>query len=85
MSDLANAARLRQATSQLPAAAYCDPRLFEAERRHLFARAPGTRAYSTLLKFCLGKNNIATKKLVGKSRLPPLKYGGGVLSRPENL
>jgi phenylpropionate dioxygenase-like ring-hydroxylating dioxygenase large terminal subunit len=41
MSDLANAARLRQATSQLPAAAYCDPRLFEAERRHLFARSPG--------------------------------------------
>jgi len=41
MSDLATAARLRQAASQLPAAWYCDPRVFEAERRHLFARAPG--------------------------------------------
>jgi phenylpropionate dioxygenase-like ring-hydroxylating dioxygenase large terminal subunit len=41
MSDLATAARLRQATSQLPAAWYCDPRVFEAERRHLLARGPG--------------------------------------------
>ncbi|MGE5170481.1 MAG: aromatic ring-hydroxylating oxygenase subunit alpha [Rudaea sp.] len=41
MSDLATAARLRQAASQLPAAWYCDPRVFEAERRHLRARAPG--------------------------------------------
>ena len=41
MSDLATAARLRQATSQLPAAWYCDPRVFEAEHRQLFARAPG--------------------------------------------
>jgi phenylpropionate dioxygenase-like ring-hydroxylating dioxygenase large terminal subunit len=41
MSDLATAARLRQATSQLPAAWYCDPRVFEAERKHLLARAPG--------------------------------------------
>ncbi len=41
MSDLATAARLRQATSQLPAAWYCDPRVLEAERRHLLARAPG--------------------------------------------
>src|SRR5436305_8249252 len=41
MSDLATAARLRQAASQLPAAWYCDPRVFDAERRHLLARAPG--------------------------------------------
>jgi phenylpropionate dioxygenase-like ring-hydroxylating dioxygenase large terminal subunit len=41
MSDLATAARLRQATSQLPAAWYCDPRVFEAERTHLLARGPG--------------------------------------------
>jgi phenylpropionate dioxygenase-like ring-hydroxylating dioxygenase large terminal subunit len=41
MSDLATAARLRQATSQFPAHWYCDPRVFHAERTHLFARAPG--------------------------------------------
>ena len=41
MSDLATAERLRQATSQLPANWYCDPKVFEAERRHLLARAPG--------------------------------------------
>ncbi|HKP66061.1 MAG TPA: aromatic ring-hydroxylating dioxygenase subunit alpha [Casimicrobiaceae bacterium] len=41
MSDLGTAARLRQATSQFPAAWYCDPRVFEAERRHLLSRASG--------------------------------------------
>jgi phenylpropionate dioxygenase-like ring-hydroxylating dioxygenase large terminal subunit len=41
MSDLATAARLRQAASQLPADWYCDPAVLDAERRHLFARAPG--------------------------------------------
>ena len=41
MSDLAAAARLRQATSQLPAHWYCDPRVFHAERTQLLARAPG--------------------------------------------
>jgi phenylpropionate dioxygenase-like ring-hydroxylating dioxygenase large terminal subunit len=41
MSDLATAARLRQATSQLPASWYCDPRIFAAERANLLARAPG--------------------------------------------
>jgi phenylpropionate dioxygenase-like ring-hydroxylating dioxygenase large terminal subunit len=41
MSDLATAARLRQATSQFPAHWYCDPRVFHAERTHLFGRAPG--------------------------------------------
>jgi phenylpropionate dioxygenase-like ring-hydroxylating dioxygenase large terminal subunit len=41
MSDLATAARLRQATSQLPASWYCDPRVYEAEQRLLFANAPG--------------------------------------------
>lgn len=41
MSDLATAARLRQAASQFPASWYCDPRVFEAERAQLLARAPG--------------------------------------------
>jgi phenylpropionate dioxygenase-like ring-hydroxylating dioxygenase large terminal subunit len=41
MSDLASAARLRQAASQFPASWYCDPRVFEAERAHLLAHAPG--------------------------------------------
>ena len=41
MSDLATAARLRQATSQLPANWYCDAKVFDAERRYLLARAPG--------------------------------------------
>src|SRR4051794_24919426 len=41
MSDLATAARLRQATSQLPASWYCDPRVFQAEKRTLFPRAAG--------------------------------------------
>jgi choline monooxygenase len=41
MSDLATAARLRQATSQLPAQWYCDPHAFHAERTQLFSRAPG--------------------------------------------
>ena len=41
MSDLATAARLRQATPQLPASWYSDARVFDAERRVLFARAPG--------------------------------------------
>src|SRR5262245_15935447 len=41
MSDLATADRLRQATTQLPASWHCDPRVFEAEQRHLLARAPG--------------------------------------------
>jgi len=41
MSDLATAARLRQATSQLPASWYCDPRVFQAEQRTLFPRAAG--------------------------------------------
>ncbi len=39
MSDLATAARLRQAASQLPASWYVDPRVFEAERRLLLPRA----------------------------------------------
>jgi len=41
MSDLATAAQLRQAASQLPANGYCDPKVFDAERKFLFARAPG--------------------------------------------
>jgi choline monooxygenase len=41
MSNLATAARLRQATSQLPVSWYCDPAQFEREQRLLFARGPG--------------------------------------------
>ena len=48
MSDLATAARLRQASSQLPAAWYCDPRVFGAERRQLFARGPGYAGHTLM-------------------------------------
>jgi choline monooxygenase len=41
MSDLATADRLRPATSQLPVSAYCDPAVFDAEQRLLFASGPG--------------------------------------------
>ena len=41
MSNLATAARLREAVLQFPAAWYCDPRVFDAEMRHLFPRGPG--------------------------------------------
>jgi len=41
MSDLASASRLSEATSQFPSSWYCDPRVFAAEQRHLFRRAPG--------------------------------------------
>jgi phenylpropionate dioxygenase-like ring-hydroxylating dioxygenase large terminal subunit len=34
-------ARRQAAPSQFPVDWYCDPRVFEAEMRHLFARAPG--------------------------------------------
>ena len=41
MSNLATVERLRRATSQLPASWYCDPAVYDAEQRLLFARAPG--------------------------------------------
>ncbi len=41
MSNLATAARLRQSSSQFPASWYCDPRVLDAERRHLLAHGPG--------------------------------------------
>src|SRR5205814_6902427 len=41
MSDLATAARLRQASPQLPASWYSDARVFDAEQKLLFPRAPG--------------------------------------------
>jgi choline monooxygenase len=41
MSNLATAERLQAAVSQLPAAWYCDPRVFDAEMRVLFPRGPG--------------------------------------------
>jgi len=41
MSNLATAAHLRRATSQLPIPWYCDPSIFEAEQRLLFPHGPG--------------------------------------------
>ena len=41
MSNLAAASQLRRAASQLPVSWYCDPAVFEAEQRLLFARSPG--------------------------------------------
>ena len=41
MSHLATREQLRQATSQLPVSWYCDPKLFELEKRMLFRRGPG--------------------------------------------
>ena len=41
MSDLASAARLRQASPQFPPSWYSDPRVFDAERRLLLPRGPG--------------------------------------------
>ncbi len=41
MSNLATAGHLRHATSQLPVASYCDPAVYAAEQRLLFAQAPG--------------------------------------------
>ena len=41
MSDLATAARLRQASTQFPVSWYCDPRVLEAEQRQLLAQGPG--------------------------------------------
>jgi phenylpropionate dioxygenase-like ring-hydroxylating dioxygenase large terminal subunit len=40
MSNLANADRLRRATSQLPVSWYCDPALYDLEQKILFARGP---------------------------------------------
>ena len=41
MSDLASAARLRQASPQFPASWYSDSRVFDAEQRWLLPRGPG--------------------------------------------
>jgi phenylpropionate dioxygenase-like ring-hydroxylating dioxygenase large terminal subunit len=41
MSNLATVARLSEATPQFPVSWYCDPRVFAAEMRTLFPRAPG--------------------------------------------
>jgi phenylpropionate dioxygenase-like ring-hydroxylating dioxygenase large terminal subunit len=41
MSNLAAASHLTEAATQFPASWYCDPRVFEAEKRLLFPRGPG--------------------------------------------
>jgi phenylpropionate dioxygenase-like ring-hydroxylating dioxygenase large terminal subunit len=41
MSDIATAAQLRRAMSQLPVSWYCDPDVYAAEQRLLFPRGPG--------------------------------------------
>jgi len=41
MSNLATASQLRRAASQLPVSWYCDPAVYAAEERLLFARSPG--------------------------------------------
>ena len=41
MSDLATAARLRQASTQFPVSWYCSPKVLEAEQRLLLAGGPG--------------------------------------------
>ena len=41
MSNLATAEHLRRATSQLPVSWYCDPTMYEAEQRRLFAHGAG--------------------------------------------
>jgi choline monooxygenase len=41
MSDLATAARLRQASTQFPVSWYCDPRVLEVEQRQLLSQGPG--------------------------------------------
>jgi len=41
MSNLATAARLREAASQLPVSWYCDPDMLAREQALLFARGPG--------------------------------------------
>jgi choline monooxygenase len=49
MSDLATAARLAQAASQLPASWYNDPRVLDAERRVLFARGPSYAGHELMV------------------------------------
>jgi phenylpropionate dioxygenase-like ring-hydroxylating dioxygenase large terminal subunit len=49
MSSLATIGHLRRAASQLPVSWYCDPAIFEAEQRHLFARAPGYAGHELMI------------------------------------
>ncbi len=49
MSSLATIGHLRRAASQLPVSWYCDPAIFEAEQRHLFARAPGYAGHELMV------------------------------------
>ena len=49
MSSLATIGHLRRAASQLPVSWYCDPATFEAEQRHLFARAPGYAGHELMV------------------------------------
>ena len=49
MSNLAAAARLRQPVSQFPSHWYSDPRVFDAEMRTLFPRAPGYAGHELMV------------------------------------
>ena len=49
MSSLATIGQLRRAASQLPVSWYCDPVTFQAEQRHLFARAPGYAGHELMV------------------------------------
>ena len=51
MSDLASAARLRQASPQLPPSWYSDARVFDAERRLLFPRSAGYVGHELKVQF----------------------------------
>ena len=63
MSNLAAAAHLRQPVSQFPTSWYCDPRVYDAEMRSLFTRAPGYVGHELMVPnagdFCVlpGRHN----------------------------
>jgi phenylpropionate dioxygenase-like ring-hydroxylating dioxygenase large terminal subunit len=80
MSDLGTAARLRQATSQFPAAWYCDPRVFEAERRHLLSRAPGSVGH-TLMTPERGDYHV----LAGRDNAQALVHGSNGVELLSNI
>ena len=59
MSNLASAEHLRRATSQLPVSWYCDPAVYEAEQRLLFARAPGYVGHELMFTTLISTTDLA--------------------------